>query len=641
MPSDPNIYANVGNPSVQLLTPLQRNSLALQNQSLQGGAMTLQQQQLEMQSQAAIRAAIINQATGGTPAGVPPPQAAPAPPSGPVDPLTGTAGGASPVPPPVSPMVAGVPAGTPPPQAAPAPVVPARPAVPSLQYLVSKGASVADATTLRANLLKTSETSANIDKANAEALKSTNEANDLIRQQQSDMATGLLQATPPGQPVNADLLNWHLQQYGSLGPQQAQHAQQVGQHLSQMAPADQVAFLKSIANTPKTIEAGAAAQTAQSKTDAQTREAADDADKRGLAMLGSTKTDPKAYATVLNALGPAFLARNPGLDSAANATPASAGKAQQMGLTSQEQVTTAAQAARDANTAKNEAANTNLRKIEVGYQGAKLVVDRLNAGLDAQGNPITAANANPTAVALAGGKLDPVTARAMLRKNPGLINQAIAVDPAFDESKLESRFAFNKRLTDYSPTEIGGQALALNKLVHHAGLLYDTIDALNNGTLVPGNAIYNKIATTFGSAPTGNFNIVRDFVSHESAKLAQGGAPNESDIKENAKNMNSAGSPDQLKQGLDKILQIGGGGMQAINEQGRTYGMGQNFTVLGKEGAAIMQQHGIDPATLKPSASAAASVSQFKAGDSVMYNGAPHKVLGYGKNGKLLLDGSN
>ena len=221
-------------------------------------------------------------------------------------------------------------------------------------------------------------------------------------------------------------------------------------------------------------------------------------------------------------------------------------------------------------------------------------------GFDNSGNPITADTASPVAKQIVAGNIDPATYRAQIRRNPGLMNQVLAIDPNFDETKIDKRFAFNKQLTNMQPSGIGGQSLALNTLVHHSDLLYDMVDGLNNGSFTPGNQLYNTVKTTFGAAPAPNFNTVRDFVVSEAAKLAHGGVPNESDITRSIESLKSASSPAQLKGGIDKILSIAGGKMQAINEQGQESGMGPNFNILRKEGAAIVQKHGIDPTTLKP-----------------------------------------
>ena len=262
-----------------------------------------------------------------------------------------------------------------------------------------------------------------------------------------------------------------------------------------------------------------------------------------------------------------------------------------------EQITTTEQGAQRVATAQGELAVSRGR---LAIANRDLQLKYFQNGFDANGNPITNENASPVAKQIVAGNIDPATYRAQIRRNPGLMNQVLAIDPNFDETKIDKRFAFNKQLTNMQPSGIGGQTLALNTLVHHSDLLYDMVDGLNNGSFRPGNQLYNSVKTTFGAAPATNFNSVRDFVVSEAAKIAHGGVPNESDITRSIENLKSSGSPEQLKQGIDKILSIAGGKMQAINEQGQQAGMGPNFTILGKEAKDVVQKHGIDPTTLKP-----------------------------------------
>jgi hypothetical protein len=261
----------------------------------------------------------------------------------------------------------------------------------------------------------------------------------------------------------------------------------------------------------------------------------------------------------------------------------------QMGMTPDQVVTT-----------NQGAARIGIERGRLAQETKKITLDYMNAGFKSDGSPMTAADASPSARQIVAGKMDPATARALLRKQPGLYNQVLAADPSFDEATLDRRFSFNKELTNYSPAHIGGQALALNTLVHHTDLMYDLVDGLKNGSFVPGNALYNKVASTFGSAPIAKFNTVKDFLVSEAAKSAHGGIPNESDVARSLENMKNANSPEALKGALGEYLEVAGGKMQSINEQGRQNGMGDSFTVLGPEAKAIVQKHGIDPVSLKP-----------------------------------------
>lgn len=151
----------------------------------------------------------------------------------------------------------------PPPAPAAAPVVPPAPPIPTMADLVRRGVPPAQASALIQQFQKVDETNSTIAKTRAEAAKVTKEANDLVAQQASDMANSLVRTAVPGQPINPDLLNWNLQHFASLGPQEAAQAQDVRAHLATLAPADQITFLKTLAGTPKTSEANSRADDAQ------------------------------------------------------------------------------------------------------------------------------------------------------------------------------------------------------------------------------------------------------------------------------------------------------------------------------------------------------------------------------------------
>ena len=614
----------VGNAPTPLLSPYERQ---IRQNALAQQAIALHEQQQAAQDQAATRAGLQSfynaQAQPGAP---PPPQnalaaAAPAAaPAGPTsvvkDPVTGVPlpSAAPYTPPPVQPQAAQA-------QPMPTPTV-ARPRTPTVAELVNQfHVPVESAQATVAAFQKVDQGAAELDKTHADAQKARGEYAGLLQEQGANAADAIVKSG-----FNPGVVQHQLDHFRSLGPEASA---QVDSLLSstQGDPARFQALVQSMADAGKgNREANAAVQTANAHMlTSQATAAKDAAELPGIQADSTQKTVSVAANDLSNAMNSkdydarlaALKASDPELakkfPAAGTWTAATRGQLVKMSLTGEQKTTADETATRDANTAANERTARGQEQQRIGIEQQRLVVQRLGAGLDAKGNPITASNANPTAVAIAGGKLDPASARAILRRDPGLYNQVLAVDPRFDEAKLENRYAFNKRLTDYSPTEIGGQALALNKLVHHADLLYDTVDALRNHSLVPGNQLYNAVSTTFGGVPAGNFDTVRDFVVHEAAKLAQGGVPNEADIKQSIKNLNSAASPEQLKERLGKVLEVAGGGMEAINEQGRQFGMGDNFTVLGNQGRSIMQRRNIDPNTFKPVAPAAASPAPARA----------------------------
>jgi hypothetical protein len=357
---DPSVFATANKPDVALLTPQQKqanvNALALQNQSVQGGALDLQAKQQALLDQQNTQAAMQRMyggngaptqanALAAAPAG---PAPAVAPPPGAVDPVTGQPflapppGGAPAAPPP-----GGAPGGAPPAAAAPPVAVPPRPKVPTVGALISQGVPYERAQAIVENYQKIDKGGADIDKANADAEKATNETNKLVQGQISDMANAVIQAGG-----SSAVMNWSLQHFASYGPKFAAAAQQIQQKYAALPPDQQQLFLKSLVQSPETLTAQAKVTDAGLATDKAADEKAAKKESNAYAFIGSTK-DQKSYADAFSR-APQSVQAN--LTPPAQWTPAASALALQKGLTADQQVTSAQSAATLAETAKRDAA---------------------------------------------------------------------------------------------------------------------------------------------------------------------------------------------------------------------------------------------------------------------------------------------
>jgi hypothetical protein len=231
---------------------------------------------------------------------------------------------------------------------------------------------------------------------------------------------------------------------------------------------------------------------------------------------------------------------------------------------------------------------------ELGVKQGELKLKQQQAGFE-QGGGIS-----ETAKAAAAGDLDPATVRSMLRKNPGLIEQIKKVDPNFDEASLDNRYNTLKEFTNTSVSKAGGQALALNTLIHHAELYKETAEALKNGSFKPGNAVYNAVATAFGSAPPTQADLVARFFASETGKVASGGVPAEGEINGILKGLSSSNSPDQIAKSANSLLQIAAGRATPLMERAKAAKIDNVVQVLGPDAKAILAKNGFDPNTMKP-----------------------------------------
>jgi hypothetical protein len=284
---------------------------------------------------------------------------------------------------------------------------------------------------------------------------------------------------------------------------------------------------------------------------------------------------------------------------------------QRMGMNPDQQVTTALTKQRNEQMAANEKAMQEqgakrllIERANSSISAGRLAVEQQRAGFEANGG------ISESAKSAVQGDLDPLTVRRMITKNPGLLDQMKKLDPNFSEADLENRYSTLKEFTSTNIGKAGGQALALNTLVHHADLYMQTAEALHNGTFNPGNAVYNAVATAFGSAPPTEAGLVGRFLAGETGKVATGGVPAEGEINGILKSLGTDASPDQIKGAAQSMLQIAAGRAVPLQERVEQAKLGNVVHVLGPDAQEILQRRGFDPKTMKPVAPAAAPVAQ-------------------------------
>lgn len=222
---------------------------------------------------------------------------------------------------------------------------------------------------------------------------------------------------------------------------------------------------------------------------------------------------------------------------------------------------------------------------------------------------------SPQAQMIADGRMDPQTARSMLRLNPGLMKQVVTVDPNFDEANIVNRYNTLKEFTSTSNSKAGGQALALNTLIHHADLYQQTAQALKNGTFRPGNEVYNAVATAFGAPPPTNAALVARFFAGETGKVATGGVPAEGEVNGILKNLSTSASPQQIADAGKTLLQIAAGRAVPLMERAKQAKIDKLINVLGPDAQEILKRHGFDPATMQATGTIPSMPTRLSASD--------------------------
>lgn len=248
----------------------------------------------------------------------------------------------------------------------------------------------------------------------------------------------------------------------------------------------------------------------------------------------------------------------------------------------------------DAETKRYHNAEIGARGAEVGVQRERLKLEQTKAGFDMNGG------ISDTARAIADGTYDAETVKKVLGKNPGLISQVKALDPDFDQANVDKRSQTLKEFTKSGTTSAGGQAIALNTLIHHADLYLQASEALHNGSFKPGNAAYNSLATMFGSAPPQNADLIAQFLAGEGGKVATGGVPAEGEIKAMLSKLGSSNSPEGSRGAAQTIISLAAGKLAPLQEKVRDAKLEKVVHVLGDDAKEVLTRRGFDPNTMKP-----------------------------------------
>lgn len=283
------------------------------------------------------------------------------------------------------------------------------------------------------------------------------------------------------------------------------------------------------------------------------------------------------------------------------------------GMKPEEQVQAAQRKTNEAETARHNLVDESAARGRLGIEGARLKLDRERLGFDMSG-------VSPVAQMAVDGRMDPQTLRATIRRTPGVLNQIMALDPKFDEGKIDERYNTLKEFTSTSTGKAGGQAIALNTLIHHADLYQQVGEALKNGSFTPGNALYNKVASVFGSAPPQNAALVARFLAGETGKVATGGVPAEGEIKGILSSLGTNASPEQISQAGKTILQIAAGRATPLMERVKNSNLDNVVHVLGPDAQEILKRQGFDPNTMKPSGGGAQGGKVSVAAGGKTYN---------------------
>lgn len=341
--------------------------------------------------------------------------------------------------------------------------------------------------------------------------------------------------------------------------------------------------------TVKTEEDSAAARKLTAETGA-TKEGAElpgqqaDARSKQRVELGSqlgAATTPDAYNAVLNAaphgIAQAFPTADKVFDQSGKMIPGGQSIVRQVAMTPEQQA--------QAGQAKDNAAALLAHNKEDERQGAgRLKVSQreqdirdktfnatLGAGLDANGRPLssdearTAAMGDPVARAIANYQTPPPSSRTSAL-GMAVMRKVLAIDPNYDATKFPER---TKITQDFSASGASGKAMtSTDTALSHLHVLSQAGDAMKTGDIPALNKLAQFLGAQTGQSPKVTYDSIVAMVAPEISKAVIGAAGGEADRKTMAANFSSSNSDAQREGSIGITAKLLGA---RFEKQGQAY----------------------------------------------------------------------
>lgn len=161
-------------------------------------------------------------------------------------------------------------------------------------------------------------------------------------------------------------------------------------------------------------------------------------------------------------------------------------------------------------------------------------------------------------------------------------------DPAWSEQRAQLRKSFT---TGPDGRNIGN----LNTAPVHLAALADAATAMQNGSFVPGNQLYNSVSTMFGGTAPTNFDAMKTVVAGEMAAAMKGNAT-DPEIASFNKSVSDAATPTQLSGVIQKIFMPAiGTKLQTYNQRFHAENPDDPWTPVLPSARAAFSRFGIDP----------------------------------------------
>lgn len=167
--------------------------------------------------------------------------------------------------------------------------------------------------------------------------------------------------------------------------------------------------------------------------------------------------------------------------------------------------------------------------------------------------------------AIVEGRMQPPSGFAL--KSPQiqfLMKAAAQYEPGFDLTKWSSRAGTAK---DFASGMAARNVTSLNTVIGHLSDLKEKADALGNTSYPLINTVKNTFNTATGGAEANNFDLARNAVADELAKVFKGSGISDHEIAQWKSTLNAAQSPDQVKGAVKTAINLMESRLFALNDQ--------------------------------------------------------------------------
>lgn len=150
-----------------------------------------------------------------------------------------------------------------------------------------------------------------------------------------------------------------------------------------------------------------------------------------------------------------------------------------------------------------------------------------------------------------------------------LLKDAARYEPGFDMTKWNARVGTAK---DFTSGQAAKNVTSINTVIGHLGDLADKADALGNTSFPIANRVKNFASTNIGNPEIKNFDLARNAVADEMAKVFRGGGLSDAETRQWKENISAANSPEQLRGAINTAVGLMESRLNALGEQ-RNKGM--------------------------------------------------------------------